>query len=113
VLHGWIDLVPVRLRVGLIGPGRLVVFALRRIESGEEALLELEFLADDVRPRGWIRNVLLVVAAGAHAYRMMPFRNEMSGPRADRRVDVRRLPRCGVKRGSTATSFALRVSSAR
>ena len=49
ILERRVDAVRLRLRVGLVSPGGLVVFRLARVESGEESVVELEFLSDQVR----------------------------------------------------------------
>src|SRR6184192_2646073 len=52
-----------RLRIGLVRPGGLVVLALRLVEAGEEAVVEGELLADHVRRVGVEADVILVEPA--------------------------------------------------
>ena len=88
VLHGGVHLVPVRLRIGVVSPRRLVVLLARLVESREEAVFEAELLADDVRAGGMDPDVLLVVAAGVQGVPDDAVQERDVGSRPDLRVDV-------------------------
>jgi len=52
ILERVVDFVPGGLRVGLIGPLRLVVLLLLLVVAGEQAVVEVVLLADDERGVG-------------------------------------------------------------
>src|SRR5207245_6941751 len=98
ILESRVDAVGLRLRIRRVRPGCLVVFRLARIEAGEQAVVELELLSDEV---GTVRvnlDVVLVVALVLDRVSddAQQERDVRSG--ADGRVEIRRRGRAGEAR---------------